>query len=444
MSGRSATSSATGTGPASSPELGGWGRALAFVQGGLTVAELSGAPVSKEDADAFSERSRERAVRSAAGLSLLTAVCALAWWPFDPWIYTPAGVSLVPPAVWRVVLTVVPAVVAALLGTRRAGLGVFATGLGACCVALGCTAGWMGGVSTPWFHILNVTFFIPVVLPVPMRTRLGLTLLVAAALWVGLFLGAPQDIASGYIPLAVAVQANMMLLSVLFGNGLYLLNRQAFLQGRTITRDAEQLAAYSTALEGRVAARTAELRELLATVESAREAERARISHELHDELGQELTVLGYEAAVLQRRYASDPAGIADRIEDLTVQLERTRAALRSLVSDLRPRVIDDLGLVPAVEWLVTRAGERAEVEVALEVTGEADIVTGDVAVEAFRIVQEALTNVLKHAGPARAEVHIACDPGVVRVEVVDDGRGAAAPSTRPSTTSASSACANG
>ncbi len=76
----------------------------------------------------------------------------------------------------------------------------------------------------------------------------------------------------------------------------------------------------------------------------------------------------------------------------------------------------------------VVRNVRDAGVAVTVERTGDAAAVPAGVALTTFRIVQEALTNVLKHAGPARAEVHIDCDPGVVRVEVVDDGRGAAAP----------------
>ena len=76
----------------------------------------------------------------------------------------------------------------------------------------------------------------------------------------------------------------------------------------------------------------------------------------------------------------------------------------------------------------VVRNVRDAGVEVSIERTGDTAAVPAGVALTAFRIVQEALTNVLKHAGDARAEVHIACEPGIIRVEVCDDGRGAAAP----------------
>jgi signal transduction histidine kinase len=105
---------------------------------------------------------------------------------------------------------------------------------------------------------------------------------------------------------------------------------------------------------------------------------------------------------------------------------------MRRMLGVLRGEDGQKMDLAPAPGLadidLLVRNVRDAGVEVTVDRSGDADAVPAGVALTAFRIVQEALTNVLKHAGPARADVRIACDPGVIRIEVQDDGRGAAAP----------------
>lgn len=391
------------------------------------VSAPGGAAPPEEDERLFAQTCVERCAHSARMISLLTMVGTLLWWPTDALIYGRARESLRAVTQERVTMLLAPLLVVLLLRLPRCAARaplVLALGLAACCASLGYGAGCMGQLDEPWFHLLHVTLFIPVLMPLALGPRVWHTLVIPASLWLGLLLPFPQNLASRYLPLSLSVQVALLLLSVVFGHGLYLLNRQGFLQSRIIHRDAELLKGYSAELERRVRARTAELRRLLAQVETAREEERTRISRDLHDELGQELTVLGYEVEVLQRRCAADAGGLAQPLEDLAAHLQAARRTLRALVTELRPRVLDDLGLCAAVEWLAQRTEERGELRCDLTLLGEELEVPEEVAIAAFRVVQESLTNALRHAAARAVVVRVEITPQQVLLQIRDDGRG--------------------
>jgi len=157
--------------------------------------------------------------------------------------------------------------------------------------------------------------------------------------------------------------------------------------------------------------------------------ERLRIARQLHDVVAHALAVIAVQSTAGSQVIDTKPdeaKKVLDRINDAS---RETLDEMRRMLGILRGDEAGDGELAPApglgdVETLVE--GVRAAgVEVDLDVSGVEDRVPAGVGLTAFRIVQEALTNVLKHAGPARAEVHIACDPGVVSIQVDDDGRGA-------------------
>jgi PAS domain S-box-containing protein len=167
-----------------------------------------------------------------------------------------------------------------------------------------------------------------------------------------------------------------------------------------------------------------ELQELGAAAHMTREQEKSRIARELHDELGQMLTMLQMDVAwCRERSHAEDPA-FAGKLDRMSTLLKSTIAATRRIASDLRPLMLDDLGLVPSIEWLVENFGQR---------TGIAcDLTVGDASVElsqaqataVFRIVQESLTNIAKHAQASHADIAIEKEDGQLVVRIEDDGVG--------------------
>ncbi len=176
-----------------------------------------------------------------------------------------------------------------------------------------------------------------------------------------------------------------------------------------------------------------ELQELSSTAHIAREQEKSRIARELHDELGQALTMLQMDVAWAKARVAPDQPEFVTRLERMERLLKTTVAATRRIAADLRPLMLDDLGIVPAIEWLVENFTQRTGVPCELSIEDPEMVLGGLQATAVFRIVQESLTNIAKHAKAKRAEVTIAEDAGTLVVRIHDDGVGFVAQAPRKS-----------
>jgi signal transduction histidine kinase len=120
---------------------------------------------------------------------------------------------------------------------------------------------------------------------------------------------------------------------------------------------------------------------------------------------------------------AHDPAGVAAKLGGMLEMLDHTVAATRRIAADLRPLVLDDLGLVPAIEWLVQSFSQRHGVPCALDIDESLELGEPH-ATAVFRIVQESLANVAKHAGATQAWVRVAREGGEIVLAVRDDGAG--------------------
>ncbi len=168
-----------------------------------------------------------------------------------------------------------------------------------------------------------------------------------------------------------------------------------------------------------------QLRQLALAQESAREAERTQIARELHDELGSALTGLKMDVSWLLGRLPADADADRARAEETLKLINGTVDVVRRMSADLRPGVLDDLGLASAIRWLAGQFGGRAGLEITTSGLEDIpDTVTGDLATAVFRILQEALTNVARHAHASAVEISAATDEGILRLEVQDDGRG--------------------
>ena len=160
---------------------------------------------------------------------------------------------------------------------------------------------------------------------------------------------------------------------------------------------------------------------------AAAEQERARWARELHDETLQSLAALRLGLAA--QLSTADPGPMTDAVREAVTQLQEEIGALRSLITDLRPASLDDLGVEAAVAGLVDRARARGlEVELTIDLAyeqgREPDRPTAELETAIYRIVQEALTNATKHGEARKAYVEIVEDQTTVRVGVRDDGRG--------------------
>ncbi len=167
-----------------------------------------------------------------------------------------------------------------------------------------------------------------------------------------------------------------------------------------------------------------ELRKLSQQLVRAQEDERRFLSRELHDEVGQKLTALRIELAGLDQLCGDRE--FEARLQDTKQLAEQTLRAVRDLALGLRPSMLDDLGLGPALEWQARDFSRRSNVPVTVEIDGDLNALPDRHRTCVFRVVQEALTNCVRHAGASAIRVSVQGDKDAVSVMVQDDGIGMA------------------
>jgi signal transduction histidine kinase len=163
------------------------------------------------------------------------------------------------------------------------------------------------------------------------------------------------------------------------------------------------------------------------------ELERTRISREIHDQLGQHLTAIKMELRTIERMAGRDPEKIGERLAETFALVDETIKSIRRIASDLRPGILDDFGLDAAVEWQLQQFRERTGMEVKLEADLAEERLSKDMATAAFRVLQEALTNVARHAEAKNVAVMIRTTDDELLLVVQDDGRGLQADPNRRS-----------
>jgi signal transduction histidine kinase len=167
----------------------------------------------------------------------------------------------------------------------------------------------------------------------------------------------------------------------------------------------------------------AQMSALAAHVESVEEFERLKLAREVHDDLGGNLTAIKIGLSWLARNLPSDPPRLLERVRYLDDVVDQTFEAAHRIASNLRPPALD-FGIVSALDWHLQHFGRNAEIASELSAPAEAIPLDGDTAIAVFRIVQEALTNVAKHARATRVRVGLAVEDGTLALSVTDDGVG--------------------
>lgn len=159
--------------------------------------------------------------------------------------------------------------------------------------------------------------------------------------------------------------------------------------------------------------------------QAIREEEKARLARELHDELAQSLTALKMDTIWVRGHVSFAAPAITAKLNEMVEMLDRTVAATRRMAADLRPLMLDDLGLVPAIEWLATSFMQRSGVPCILLVKNEFDFELPEpYATAVFRIVQESLNNISKHAAASQVSVKLDRTLDMVTLQVGDNGCG--------------------
>jgi two-component system sensor kinase len=212
--------------------------------------------------------------------------------------------------------------------------------------------------------------------------------------------------------------------------------------GIPLHREGGRVAAAFDAMADRVESQTAELersraqlRLLARRTEEQVERERRRIARAVHDDLGQALTALKLDANWIAQRLNGEDPGIREHLQGMQKLLDATSASVRRISSELRPSVLDDLGLDAAVEWQTQEFSRRTGIPGEVRLRIHRGSLPGPVSTALFRILQEALTNVVRHADATRVTISLVELPDHALLEISDDGVGmpALADDVRPS-----------
>ncbi|MCB9525432.1 MAG: sensor histidine kinase [Myxococcales bacterium] len=411
--------------------------ARALRRGLLPVRPLPDQGVEAEAAfDAFAVN---LTVNYAITASALMLVFTLAWWPLDLWVLR-AGPERDAFATMRQHVVVIELV--GLLGfwrwpwmrARALWMGplLYTALLGAIGHALGRAGpGALTWLSDGFIGVVPMAF-----VPLRLPARVVATACIGAALVGGFFLPYPANLAA---PMALG-QVSFAVFAVVFSVGIGEVLRRvlhtSFMQQRQLDAANGDLSALSASLAQRVDEKTQAIQALAQHLEQALEAQRRRIARDLHDDLGQALTAVRYTLARLQGRLPEASEPVQELLEDLGSLVDGTSASIRGFLSELRPRVLDDYGLVAAAEWQLNRVRELSGLAVALTVdpafpgAPDADGLPGEgrldpeTALALFRVLQEATTNALKHAQATALRVTLSVDGGRFCVTVEDDGVG--------------------
>ena len=166
------------------------------------------------------------------------------------------------------------------------------------------------------------------------------------------------------------------------------------------------------------------MRNLAAHLLHAREEERRKVAQEIHDELGQTLAALKMDLHWLAKRLGGDVASLRDKIKG-TIELgEQAIGTVQRIASDLRPRMLDDLGLEPALDWLGADFTRRTKIACKVTTDFPPGVMGGNAATALYRIAQEALANVGRHSHADHAAVRLIVSDGALVLQIEDDGIG--------------------
>jgi len=167
-----------------------------------------------------------------------------------------------------------------------------------------------------------------------------------------------------------------------------------------------------------------QLQDLAASLESAREEERTQIARELHDQLSQSLTAMKFDLAWLTEQLSKKDEELAQKAKDITAQMNNLIKTVRRIATELRPGMLDDLGLIASIEWQAHDFEKRTGIECKVNANLEDMTLTRDQNLTLYRIVQEALTNVARYANAKHIEVKLTAAGELLTLEINDDGQG--------------------
>lgn len=365
------------------------------------------------------------------GVGLVLAL--VLWWPTDALVFAGLPDAQAKMAEARLSLAALLAFASLVLPRVAAAQRRPLVGIGAFAILAAGIAGWYmahAGQSDPyWFAFMYVVPVFSVALVTPLPGRVAVVVSMSAATVLGFLAGPGDAIHAPELPATISYLGFTTLLAIAIGHAVYLLVQTGFLMRLRVEEQRERLAELTRTLEQRVADQTRQLRILHGQSQEAGAEQRRLVARDLHDGLGQELSSLRLLVG-LGRDITTEPAP-RELFDELDGLVARVQISLRNVLEALRPRLLHEQGLNDALRGLLTETERRWGIRCVLELGELPSPMPPAASTALFRIAQEALHNVLRHAQASEVVVRVFRDDGFVQMEVEDDGRGIAAdPST--------------
>lgn len=371
---------------------------------------------------AFLEHTHATTARTARGFAALAILATLLWWPLDFVLYANAPAVLHAMSLWRTGNLIAMSLVWLSPWYWPSFTKQPVPIIAACGAAGAALATWVCGQVAPldpvWFGIAYVLPMTTIAFVVSLPARVLITALFGFASWGGYFLGNPVHLrAERYSGATISYMLIVVVSSIAAGHLSFHFLRAGFVAQRRLSAMKEQL-------EDHVRAQTADLRQLTGRIETLREEERQEIAHDLQDALGRQLSAIEFEVGVLDE--TARLQGVQLDLKQIHALVEEMRDTFGRVLGTLRPRALETGGLVPALANLVREHQQANETPVTLTVEPPDLAIDGELSAAAYRIVQEALTNVVRHAHATRVELGLTLLAGQLHVSVRDDGVGVA------------------
>ena len=186
----------------------------------------------------------------------------------------------------------------------------------------------------------------------------------------------------------------------------------------------KRLAQSFNQMAGKLEKKMKQERKYISRIIHAQESERTRIPRELHDELGGALTAIKYNLEIIERDLPENLSEGKERLKEVESLSSQMLTQLRRLSQDLRPPILDDLGLLPTLRWYIENYGKRWKIKTHYEATGFQQKLNPELETALYRVIQEALTNVAKHARADDVHIHLGCADSAIMVTITDNGTG--------------------
>ncbi len=353
-------------------------------------------------------------------LLLLTLVA----WPTDLLVFPAGSDGLAVLATWRLwTLCLSIGALAGLRASRFLAERPFPLALAAFTLSMGATGNLMarlGGLESPLTYGIYTVPLMTVLLVVDLPRRTLATVLMVVTYFACFSIADPHRLATPALVTPIVWVTASSIAAIAVGHVVFVLLRANFLQRRALDR-------LRRGLEGRVAEQTTQLQDLARNLASVQEEERIRISREIHDELGQTLTGLRMELESLEGAAAvAMPdrgllAGGFARAGDLVTSLHD---AVGAVLNALRPALLDARGLVAALDALARDLGRKTGASCTVTCGLDDEALSQEQSIALYRVVQEALTNVARHARARTVAISLDADAQGATLEILDDGVG--------------------